>query len=100
MGNQPLGNVTIFVGAGGVEKSEAIKLIEMHLLMNNVVLSPSEDENIWKVSGAGINPKSVGIPFIDREELLPQNEQVVSFLFKLQWADPTLFRFRRRTRCW
>ncbi len=89
MGNQPLGNVTIFVGAGGVEKSEAIKLIEMHLLMNNVVLSPSEDNNIWKVSGAGINPKSVGIPFIDREELLPANEQVVSFLFKLEWADPT-----------
>jgi general secretion pathway protein D len=89
MGNQPLGNVTIHIASGGVPKSEAVKLIEMHLLMNNVVLSPSEDPNIWKVSGAGINPKSVGIPFIDREELLPANEQVVTYLFKLQWADPT-----------
>ena len=89
MGNQPLGNVTIHITSGGVPKSEAIKLIEMHLMMNNVVLSPSEDDKIWKVSGAGINPKSVGIPFIDREELLPQNEQVVSYLFTLKWADPT-----------
>ncbi len=88
MGNQPLGNVTVFV-SGRLPKSEAIKLIEMHLMINGVVLSPSEDPNIWKVSGAGINPKSVGIPFIDREELMPVNEQVVTYLFKLEWADPT-----------
>ena len=88
MGNQPLGNVTIHISSGGVGKTEAIKLIEMHLMINGVVLSPSEDERIWKVSGAGINPKSVGIPFIDREELMPLNEQVVTYLFKLEWADP------------
>ena len=89
MSSQPLGNVTIHMTSGGVPKSEAIKIIEMHLLINNIVLTPSEDDKIWKVVGGGMNPKSVGIPFIDREELLPQNEQVVSYLFKLQWADPT-----------
>ena len=89
LGNQPMGTVTIHITSGGVPKSEAIKLIEMHLLMNNIVLTPSEDDKIWKVVGAGVNPKSVGIPFIDQEDLLPPNEQVVTYLFKLRWADPT-----------
>ena len=88
MGNAPLGTINFHLSEK-VPKSELIKLLEMTLLMNGIVLSPTTDAHIWKVSGAGINPKSVGIPFIDREEMLPENEQVVTYLFKLEWADPT-----------
>ena len=74
---------------GQVPQSEAIKLVEMTLLMNGFNILPTEDPKIWKVTGVGMNPKSAGIPFVDREDLLPANEQTVMFLFKLTWADPT-----------
>jgi type II secretion system protein D len=72
-----------------VPQSEAIKIIEMTLIMNGFNIVPTEEPKIWKVTAAGQNPKSVGIPFVDREELLPPGEQTVMFLFKLQYADPT-----------
>ncbi len=72
-----------------VPESEAIKIIEMTLLMNGFNIVPSEEPKIWKVTAAGQNPKSVGIPFVDREELLPPGEQTVMFLLKLQFADAT-----------
>lgn len=84
-----VGQVTIFITGNGVPKSEAIKLMEMSLAINGFYIVPTEDEKIMRVTGVGINPKQVGIPFIDREELLPVNEQVVMYLFKLKWADPT-----------
>lgn len=84
-----VGQVTIFITGNGVPKSEAIKLMEMSLAINGFYIVPTEDEKIMRVTGVGINPKQVGIPFIDREELLPANEQVVMYLFKLKWADPT-----------
>ena len=86
---QLVGQVTIFITGNGVPKSEAIKLMEMSLAINGFYIVPTEDEKIMRVTGVGINPKQVGIPFIDREELLPANEQVVMYLFKLKWADPT-----------
>ena len=82
------GQIRIFV-SGQVPQTEAIKLVEMTLLMNGFTIVPTEDPKIWKVTGAGQNPKSVGVPFVDREELLPEGEQTVMFLFKLTWADPT-----------
>lgn len=84
-----VGQVTIFITGNGVPKSEAIKLMEMSLAINGFYIVPTEDEKIMRVTGVGINPKQVGVPFIDREELLPANEQVVMYLFKLKWADPT-----------
>ena len=86
---QLVGQVTIFVTGTGVPKSEAIKLMEMSLAMNGFYIVPTEDEKIMRVTGVGMNPKQVGVPFIDREELLPANDQVVMYLFKLKWADPT-----------
>ena len=85
---QLVGPIRIFV-SGQVPQSEAIKLVEMTLLMNGFNIIPTEEPKIWKVTGVGMNPKSVGIPFVDREELLPPGEQTVMFLFKLTWADPT-----------
>ena len=49
-----------------VPQSEAIKIIEMTLLMNGFNIVPTEEPKIWKVTAAGQNPKSVGIPFVDR----------------------------------
>jgi general secretion pathway protein D len=72
-----------------VPKDEAVKIIEVALLMNGFTLVPTEDRNIWKVFGIGKNPKSGGVPIYTDEALLPMTEQVVSFLFKLQYADAT-----------
>jgi type II secretion system protein D len=68
---------------------EAIKIIEIALLMNGFSLVPTEDKNIWKVFGIGKNPRSGGVPIYTDDKLLPENEQIVSYLFKLQYADPT-----------
>ncbi len=75
--------------SGQVPQSEAVKIIEMTLLLNGFNILPTEERNIYKVTGAGQSPKSVGVPFVDREELLPAGEQTVMFLFKLAHADPT-----------
>jgi type II secretion system protein D len=85
---QLVGPIRIFV-SGQVPQSEAIKLVEMTLAMNGFYIVPTEDVKIWKVTGVGTNPKQVGIPFVDREDMLPEGEQMVMFLFKLTWADPT-----------
>ena len=75
--------------SGQVPQSEAIKIVEMTFALNGFYIVPSEDPKIWKVTGVGTNPKQVGIPFVDREEMLPAGEQIVMFLFKLKNADPT-----------
>jgi type II secretion system protein D len=72
-----------------VTKDEAIKIIETALLMNQFSLVPTENPKIWKVLGIGKNPRSAGVPIYTEAEMLPETEQVVSFLFKLNYADPT-----------
>jgi type II secretion system protein D len=72
-----------------VAKDEAIKIIEIALLMNQFSLVPTEDKNIWKVFGIGKNPRTGGVPIYTDATMIPDNEQVVSYLFKLQYADPT-----------
>jgi general secretion pathway protein D len=85
--NQLVGS--IYLSIGPVNRSDAIKIIEMSLAMNGFYVVPTEDPNIWRVTGVGQNPKTVGVPFIDKEELLPADDQVVMYLFKLEWQDPT-----------
>jgi general secretion pathway protein D len=66
------------------------KIIEMTLGLSGIYLIPTEDENILKVSGGGMSPKGVApVPFIDDEEKLPADEQVVMFLLKLRYQDAT-----------
>ncbi|MEQ1860103.1 MAG: secretin N-terminal domain-containing protein [Chthoniobacteraceae bacterium] len=72
-----------------VAKDEAIKIMEIALLMNQFSLVPTEDPKIWKVFGIGKNPRSGGVPIYTDANLLPDNEQIVSYLFKIQYADPT-----------
>jgi len=79
--------ITIAVN-GEVTAEEAIRIIEISLILNGITLVPVERSNIVKVIGIGKNPRSAAIPIISDEAALPEGEQVVTFLAKLQYADP------------
>jgi general secretion pathway protein D len=86
MDNFVNGKVNIFIGKP-LPRDEAIKIIQMNLLLNGYSLVPAEGD-IVKVIGTGRNPRSAGIPILSEEADLPEAEQVVTFLFKLSYADP------------
>lgn len=85
--NQVQGQVSIVV-AGDVPVEEAIRIIEINLLLNGITLVPVERSNIVKVVSTGKNVKTGAFPIISDEALLPDGEQVVTFLAKLRYADP------------
>ena len=80
------GKVNIFISKD-VPREEAIKIIEMNLLMNGFSLIPA-DEDIVKVIGTGKNPRTTGVPIISDPAQIPEGDHVISFLFKLRYADP------------
>ncbi|MEZ0258879.1 MAG: secretin N-terminal domain-containing protein [Chthoniobacter sp.] len=86
--NQVAGTVNISV-TGEIAKDEAIRIIEINLLLNGITLIPVENSNIVKVVGTGKNPRGAAIPIISDELLIPAGEQVVTFIAKLHYADPT-----------
>ncbi|MDP9187007.1 MAG: hypothetical protein M3O72_06590, partial [Verrucomicrobiota bacterium] len=87
MDNFVQGKVNIFI-AKEVPREEAIKIIEMNLLLNGYSLVPSEDSDIVKVVGTGRNPRTTGVPIISDETEIPDGDHVISYLFKLRYADP------------
>jgi general secretion pathway protein D len=86
MDNLVQGKVNIFISRP-VPREEAIKIIEINLLMNGYSLIPAEGD-IVKVIGANKSPRNAGVPIISDEADIPAGEHVVSFLFKLNYADP------------
>jgi type II secretion system protein D len=86
--NQVTGTVNIVV-QGDIPKEEAIRIIEINLLLNGITLIPVEDSDIVKVVGTGKNPRGAAIPIVSDELLIPQGEQVITFVAKLRYADPT-----------
>ena len=73
-----------------VPKEEAIRIIEITLLMNGYHLVPSDtDPNLIKATGIGRSPRQVGVPILAEPEPIPDNEQVIMYLVKLRYADPT-----------
>jgi type II secretion system protein D len=86
MDNFVQGKVNIFLSRA-VPKDEAVKIIEMNLLMNGYSLVPAGD-GIVKVIGTGRSPRNAGVPLISDEADIPEGEHVISFLFKLHYADP------------
>ena len=80
------GKVTIFL-AKPPPRDEAIKIIETNLLMNGYSLVPAEN-NVVKVIGTGRNPRGAGVPIISDEADIPAGDHVISFVFKLRYADP------------
>jgi type II secretion system protein D len=86
MDNFVQGKVNIFINRP-IPRDEAIKIIEMNLLMNGYALVPAEGE-IVKVIGTGKNPRGAGVPIISDDADIPSGDHVISFLFKLRYADP------------
>jgi general secretion pathway protein D len=86
MDNFVQGKVSIFLSRA-VPRDEAIKIIEMNLLMNGYSLVPAGDD-IIKVIASGRSPRNAGVPLVSDEADLPEGEHVVTFLFKLRYADP------------
>ncbi len=86
MDNFVQGKVNIFLSRP-VPRDEAIKIIEMNLLMNGYSLVPAGGD-IVKVIGTGRSPRNAGVPLISDEADLPEGDHVVTFLFKLRYADP------------
>ena len=80
------GKVNIFISKD-VPWEEAIKIIEINLLMNGFSLVPA-DNDIVKVIGTGKNPRTTGVPIISDPADIPDGDHVISFLFKLRYADP------------
>ena len=87
MDNFVQGKVNIFISKD-VPREEAIKIIEINLLLNGYSLIPS-DNDIVKVIGTGKNPRTTGVPIISDESEIPDGDHVISYLFKLRYADPT-----------
>ena len=86
MDNFVQGKVNIFISKP-VPREEAIRIIEINLLMNGFSLVPAGNELV-KVIGTGKNPRTSGVPIISDESQIPNGDQVISYLFKLRFADP------------
>ena len=86
MDNNVVGKVNIFIPKP-VTPDEAIRIIEMNLLLNGYSLVPAEGD-IVKVIGTGKNPRTAGVPIISDEADIPEGDHVISYLFKLRYADP------------
>jgi general secretion pathway protein D len=87
MDNFVQGKVNIFLTKDPT-REEAIQIIKISLLMNGFSLVP-EEPDIVKVIGTGKNPRGQGVPIISDPADIPPGDQVVSYLFKLRYADPT-----------
>ncbi len=86
MDNFVQGKVNIFISKP-VPREEAVKIVEMSLLLNGYSLIPAGGDIMKVVFAQSKNPRSVGIPIISEEADLPDN-RIVSYLFKLRYADP------------
>jgi len=86
MDNFVQGKVNIFLSRA-IPKDEAIKIIEMNLLMNGYSLVPAGD-GIIKVIGSNRSPRNSGVPLVSDEADIPDGDHVITFLFKLHYADP------------
>ncbi len=84
--NNVVGKVNIFI-SGPVSREEAVRIIEMNLLLNGYTLLPA-GEDIVKVIGPGKSPRGAGVPIISDEADIPEGDHVISYLFKLRYADP------------
>src|SRR5712672_1689559 len=86
MDNFVQGKVNIFI-AKDVSREEAIKIIEMSMALNGTSLVPA-GRDLVDVVGAGQNPRKAPVPIISDLADIPAGNPVVSFLFRLQYADP------------
>jgi len=86
MDNFVQGKVNIFI-AKDVSRDEAIKIIEMSMALNGISLVPA-GRDLIDVVGAGQNPRKAPVPIVSDQADIPPGNPVISFLFRLQYADP------------
>jgi len=86
MDNFVQGKVNIFI-AKDVSRDEAITIIEMSMGLNGISLVPA-GPGIVEVVGAGQNPRKAAVPIVSQLTDIPVGNPVISFLFRLQYADP------------
>jgi general secretion pathway protein D len=86
MDNFVQGKVNIFI-TKDVTRDEAIKIIEMSMALNGISLVPAT-QDIVEVVGAGQNPRKGLVPIFSDLADIPSGNPVISFLFRLQYADP------------
>jgi general secretion pathway protein D len=86
MDNFVQGKVNIFI-AKDVSREEAIKIIEMSMSLNGISLVPA-GRDLVDVVGAGQNPRKAPVPIVSDLADIPTGNPVISFLFRLQYADP------------
>ena len=86
MDNFVQGKVNIFI-TKDVSRDEAIKIIETSMALNGISLVPA-GRDLMDVVGAGQNPRKAPVPIISDLADIPAGNPVVSFLFRLQYADP------------
>jgi type II secretion system protein D len=80
------GNVQVRV-LKPVTRLEAIRILETVFALNGFILIPGPGD-IVKVINQNKNVRQFSIPILSEPEQLPESNQVVSYLFKLENADP------------
>ncbi|MEO7723395.1 MAG: secretin N-terminal domain-containing protein [Chthoniobacterales bacterium] len=85
MDNNVQGKVNIFI-AKPIPREEAITIIEMNLALNGFSLVPATGD-IVEVIGVNKNPRAAAVPIISDPADLPPGSMVVSYLFRLNYAD-------------
>ncbi len=84
-----LAGVNLSIIATGVEREEAIRIIESSLLLNGYVFVPVDERSVKIINvNAGKNPRTEGLPLYANASLLPEAEQIVSFFMPLQFMTP------------
>jgi general secretion pathway protein D len=86
MDNNVQGKVNIFI-AKPIPREEAINIIEMNLALNGFSLVPVGTD-IIEVIGVNKNPRAAAVPIFSDPADLPPGAMVVSYLFRLNYADP------------
>ena len=86
MDNNVQGKVNIFI-AKPIPREEAINIIEMNLALNGFSLVPAGGD-IVEVIGVNKNPRAAAVPIVSDPADLPAGAMVVSYLFRLSYADP------------
>ena len=84
--NNVQGKVNIFV-AKPIPREEAINIIEMNLALNGFSLVPAGGD-VVEVVGVNKNPRAAAVPIVSDPVDLPAGSMVVSYLFRLNYADP------------
>ncbi|MEO8440735.1 MAG: secretin N-terminal domain-containing protein [Spartobacteria bacterium] len=84
--NNVQGKVNIFI-AKPIPREEAINIIEMNLALNGFSLVPAGGDVI-EVIGVNKNPRAAAVPIVSDPADLPKGAMVVSYLFRLSYADP------------